>query len=58
MKGENETKSLVFALLFCVCEQINSVVGVLSVDERLRAVRAIIEQNGIALMMKRASGYD
>jgi hypothetical protein len=58
MKGENETKCLVFALLFCVCEQINSVVGVLSVDERLRAVRAIIEQNGIALMMKRASGYD
>ena len=58
MKGENETKCLVFALLFCVCEQINSVVGVLSVDECLRAVRAIIEQNGIALMMKRASGYD
>ena len=58
MKGENETKCLVFALLFCVCEQINSVVGVLSVDERLRAVRAFIERNGIALMMKRASGCD
>ena len=28
MKGENETKGLVFALLFCVCGQINSIADI------------------------------